>query len=194
MILLAVGSAPCLFEDLDQARRQFPAAEVMTINGSATSVAHAEHVLAGHTDLAELLHAGRRQAFPHAAPWRLHASWSPHPRRRPTPPSAEYPSVTDWHTGVSSGATSAGKAAMIGLKLGFSRVVLCGCPMDGSGYTFDELAVPMTPGMQRIGDPSKQDRLTIRRYREAMAKLAANEFKGRVHSMSGFTRRVLGAP
>jgi hypothetical protein len=108
--------------------------------------------------------------------------------------------VTDWHgPEFSAGATSAGKAALIGLDaLGAEKVILCGCPMDGSGYFPGESVTGATikhdPGCQRVGDPTKQDRTIIRRYRDTMAKLAQTTFKGRVFSMSGFTRDCLGEP
>ncbi len=194
-VLLVAGSAPCVLEDLERARGLFPDHEVMTVNGACSVIEQAEHCLAGHTEHAEQYAACRRREFPNAKPWRLHANWHYHPRRRPVAPANEYPSVTDWHgSWASSGATSAGKAARIGLHLGFDRVILCGCPMDGSGYIFDEATVKAAPGMQRVGDPRMQDRTTIRRYRDTMAQLAQTEFKGRVFSMSGFTKQVLGAP
>lgn len=188
--MIAVGSAPCLHEDLANALRLYPAASLMLINGAATSVERAEHILAGHTVKAEEFASARRKAFPDTA-WRLHANWA---SKRPIP-YKEFPSVTDWWgPDVSTGATSAGKAARIGFKLGFDRVILAGCPMDGSGYSFDEAVVSQDPACRRVGDPKAQDVKIIKRYRETMAKLAQGEFKGRVFSMSGFTKQVLGAP
>lgn len=164
----------------------------MLVNGACAAVEHAGHVLAGHTAKAEEFQAARLQAFPHAAPWRLHANWNS-PRKGI--PRAEFPSVTDWWgPEVSSGATSAGKAAMIGLAMNFSKIVLCGCPMDGSGYSFDEARVSQDPACRRVGDAKSQSVKIIKRYRDTMAKLAQGAFKGRVFSMSGFTRQVLGGP
>lgn len=163
----------------------------MLINGACTAVEAAEHVLAGHTVKAEEFQAARKAAFPHAAPWRLHANWT---SKQPIP-KKEYPSVTDWWgPDVSTGATSAGKAARIGFHLGFERIILCGCPMDGSGYSFDEARVSQDPACLRVGAPESQSAKVIRRYRDSMARLAQSDFKGRVFSMSGFTRQVLGAP
>lgn len=190
-VLLAVGSAPCIHDDVDKALGLYPAAELMLINGACSAIEHAGHVLAGHTAKAEEFAAARRAAFPHAV-WRLHANWNV-PRKGI--PRSVYPSVTDWWgPEVSSGATSAGKAAMIGLAMGFERIVLCGCPMDGSGYTFDEAQVSQDPACRRVGDPKAQNVKIIKRYRDTMARLAQTTFKGRVFSMSGFTKQVLGAP
>lgn len=191
--MLVVGSAPCLFDDLAAAQRRCDGFETMLVNGAALAVEAAEHVLAGHTDKAEQFAAARDKAFPLAPPWLLHATYDDRKGRQPPRPSP----VTNWwpQSRFSSGATSAGKAARIGLAMGFERVILCGCPMDGSGYFPGESAgIGQLRACQRIGDPKKQQASTIRRYRDKMAELAAGEFKGRVFSMSGFTREVLGAP
>jgi hypothetical protein len=196
MILLVGGSAPCLFEDLALAREKFPGSELMLVNGACAAVENAEHVLAGHTDKAEQFARARRAAFPSALPWRLHATRFV----RRDPDRQRFPSVTDWWgPEFSSGATSAGKAALIGINgLLAEMVILCGCPMDGSGYFPGESKIGAEirheTACQRVGDSTKQDRTIIRRYRDTMAKLAQTTFKGRVFSMSGFTREVLGAP
>ena len=192
--LLVVGSAPGLYADLAAAQRLCDDLEVMLVNGAGAAVETAQHLLAGHTDKAEEFVKARDTAFPLAAEYRVHATYD---CRRGRSPLGDYPSVTDWwpQAQFSSGATSAGKAARIGFALGFDRVILCGCPMDGSGYFPGESAgIGQLKACQRIGDPAKQAASTIRRYRERMAELAKGEFKGRVFSMSGFTREVLGAP
>jgi hypothetical protein len=190
--LIVAGSAPCVHADLDRALALFPLADVMLVNGACQLIEHADHVLAGHTDKAEEFQAARKLAFPNARPWRLHASWAMPGKT----PKAKYPSVTDWWGGdVSSGATSAGKAALIGLKMNFDRVILAGCPMDGTGYAPGESkGIKQEAACQRIGDKTKQQAAIIRRYKATMATLAETTFKGRVFSMSGYTKQLLGAP
>lgn len=192
--LLVVGSAPGLYADLAAAQALCDDFEVLLVNGAGAAVEAAQHLLAGHTDKAEHFVAARDAAFPLAMPYRVHATFTDRGGKQPP---AEHAAVTDWwpQSQFSSGATSAGKAARIGLALGFDRVILCGCPMDGSGYFPGESAgIGQLKACQRIGDPAKQAASTIRRYRERMAELAAGEFKGLVFSMSGWTREVLGAP
>lgn len=111
-------------------------------------------------------------------------------------PREQYPSVTRWWgPEMSSGATSAGKAALIGLAMGFDRVILAGCPMDGSGYAPGETeGIKQTASCARIGDAAKQKAAMIRKYKEQMARFAEGKFKGRVFSMSGLTKDLLGAP
>jgi hypothetical protein len=192
-VLLAVGSAPGLYEDLAAAKALYPDAEVMLINGACAAVEEAQHILAGHTEKAEEFVAARDKAFPFALPYRVHATQRVGKNCvRPD----EHPSVTDWHPPeCSSGATSAGKAALIGFRLGFDRVILVGCPLDGSGYFVGESAgIRQQASCQRVGDPRKQEAATIRRYKKRMAELAETTFKGKVHSMSGYTRELLGYP
>lgn len=194
--LIVVGSAPCLYEDFEAALSIYPTADVMLINEAAGALPEGDHILAGHTVKAELFAAYRREKFPDCRPFRVHANWT---ARKEPPPKAMYPSVTDWWgADVSSGATSAGKAIRIGLKLGYSPIVLCGCPMNGGGY-FNEsetarFDLPKFGKCRRVGFDKEQSHRTIVRYRETFKKLAETEWKGKVFSMSGYTRELLGAP
>lgn len=188
--ILVVGSAPCLYDDLSNALQLRPFASVMLVNGACSAVEKAEHVLSGHTDKAELFAAERRKAFPNAAPWRLHATITEKHRHEA---KIVFPSVTDWWgKDMCTGATSIAKGARIGFAMGFEEVILCGAPMDGSGYAPAEAKVGHD--CHRVGDPAAQDRRVIAGYRTKFAKLAKGEFKDKVFSMSGFTKECLGAP
>lgn len=190
--LLVVGSAPCALEDLAAAKRLYSTAEVMLVNGACTMVENAEHMLAGHTAKANQFVAARDKAFPFADPIRVHANTLIKHRRNY---ELMYPVVTDWWgPEMSSGATSAGKAALIGMAMGFDPIVLCGCPMDGSGYAPNEAVVPHDRSCARVGHAAAQGKRMILSYREKMISLARTTFKGKVFSMSGFTREHLGAP
>ncbi len=70
-------------------------------------------------------------------------------------------------------------AARVALALGFERVVLAGVPIDASPHPWDDPAAPALDFGQH--------------YRPAWAAMV-HEFAGRVASMSGFTRELLGAP
>lgn len=190
--LLVVGSAPCALADLAAARELYPDAEVMTVNGACTMVRDAEHMLAGHSVKAEEFVAARKAAFPGMPLPRVHANVVDKHRRLY---AQQFPSVTDWWgAAMSSGATSAGKAALIGIEMGFYPIILCGCPMDGSGYDKNEAKIRHDASCARVGDPTKQDRRTIKGYREKLVSLARTTFAGKVFSMSGFTRTHLGPP
>jgi hypothetical protein len=215
--LLVVGSAPCLYDDVARAYELRPFASVMLINGAGTAIENAEHVLAGHEEKAEFFAAARRKVFPYAPPWRLHACTMPH---RINEMKHMCPSVTDWwpiENGI--GATSASRAAKIAkYRLGFSEVILCGSPLDDSGYFPGEgKGIPQDRSCVRVGDPcvlkgfvtphhtgeystqpgmpmKAQETRIVRAYRTRFKQLAEGEFKGWVFSMSGFTREILGYP
>jgi hypothetical protein len=214
--MLAVGSAPCLYADVGEALRLRPFAEIMLINGACTAIQDAEHVLAGHEEKCEFFAEARRKAFPNAQPWRLHANTQEHRRNEM---KHLCPSVTDWwpfEKGI--GATSASKAAKIAKHyLGFDEVILCGSPLDDSGYFAGEgKGIPQNRSCLRIGDPGFSSHVTphhtgqystqpgmpmrvqesklIQSYRTRFRQLAEGEFKGWVYSMSGFTREILGYP
>ena len=217
--MLVVGSAPCLYKDLDEALKLRPFAEIMLINGAMTAIEDAEHCLAGHEEKAEFFAEARRKAFPNAPPWRLHACAAPHQLRNNQIQSV-CPSVTDWWSlekGI--GATSATRAAKIAKYcLGFTEVVLCGSPLDDSGYFAGEgKGIPQSLSCVRVGDPGllkntitphhtgqystapgtpmkAQETRIVKSYRERFKQLAEGEFKGWVFSMSGYTRDILGHP
>jgi hypothetical protein len=190
--LLVVGSAPCALDDLAKAKALYPDAEIMAVNGACTMVREAHHMLSGHTVKAEEFVRERKRAFPDAPMPRVHANTLLKNARQY---ARQYPSVTDWWgPEMSSGATSAGKAALIGIRMGFYPIILCGCPMDGSGYHPGDAKVKHDASCARVGDPTKQDRRMIKSYHEKMAALAKTDFKDRVYSMSGFTKMHLGGP
>lgn len=198
--MLVVGSAPCLFEDVERALKIRPLASLMLVNGAATAFENAEHVLAGHEEKAEFFMRERRARFPNAPPIKVHACCHPHRKQMH---QQMFPSVTDWwpHE-IGAGATSASKAAKLAFLLGATEVILCGCPMNQEGYFPGEAKVPQHISCNRIGDfglafhdrvPVQETRI-IKSYRANLKTLAEGEFKNRVFSMSGFTREQLGGP
>jgi hypothetical protein len=206
-----VGSAPCLYADIEQAHKIFPFAALMLVNGAATAVERAEHILCGHEELSEFFVRERRRVFPNAPSYEVHACTN---LNRLAAAKQLFPSVTTWHPQeMGVGATSASKAAKILMLLGYGPIVLCGCPLDQPGYFTGEAKVPHHVACQRIGDHGNakdmrgkeiiggngkptpvQEMKIIKLYRERFKILAQTEFKNRVFSMSGFTRDQLGAP
>lgn len=198
--MLVVGSAPCLYEDVERALKLRPLASLMLVNGACTAIENAEHILAGHEEKAEFFVRERRRVFPNVPPTRVHACCHTH---RVGMMKGMFPSVTDWHPHeMGVGATSASKAAKIAFMLGATEVILCGCPMDQPGYFEGEAKVNQHISCQRIGDhgiakglgiPVQETRI-IKSYRANLKLLAEGEFKNRVYSMSGFSREQLGEP
>ena len=71
--------------------------------------------------------------------------------------------------------------ALVGLALGYGRVVLAGCPEDHGGHFYDP---PDTPG----------DYVAYQNNRPVWQWARDNVFRGRVRSLSGNTKLWLGAP
>lgn len=198
--LLVVGSAPCLFADVERALSLRPLAAVMLVNGACSALERAEHVLAGHSYKAEEFAASRRKAFPNAPPWHLHATVT---QKHHAEAASVFRSVTDWwDKSYCQGATSIAKGVDIGLRgLHFDEAILCGAPMDGSGYFQGECTRVID--CLRVGDASShtgwgptrdQRHRVIDGYRRKFKDKFAPIYKGRLYSMSGFTRDVVGEP
>jgi hypothetical protein len=213
--MLVVGSAPCLFVDVREALKLRPFASLMLINGACTAIENAEHMLAGHEEKCEFFAEARRKAFPNSPFPRLHACTMDHRRNEM---KHLCPSVTDWwpfEKGI--GATSASKAAKIAKTMGFDEVILCGNPLDDSGYFPGEgKGIPQNLSCLRVGDPGFSSHITphhtgqystppgtkmrvqeskiVQSYRTRFKQLAEGEFKGWVKSMSGYTKEIFGYP
>ena len=182
-----------MHEDLERALALYPFAFICTVNGACVEVEEVDAIVAGHTDKAEIFTEARRKAFPNGKPFDVFANWA----RRDRIPKHEYPSVTRWFSAdCSTGATSAAKAARMMFEMGHERVILCGCPLDSSGYFPGESKKgrSISHGCRRLGDPKEAQSRAIEGYRRKFHKLAQGEFKDRVFSMSGLTRTWLGEP
>ena len=189
-VLLVVGSAPCLFEDVKRALALYPTAAIMAVNGTCTCLPYIDYLLAGHTDKAEEFVAQREKAFPGTRYEVLATTDVKHEKES----RQAHPSVTMWFDKTHcTGATSIGKGARMGLTLGYSPIIICGAPMDGSGYA--EAEAKLKHNCHRVGDPTKQDHRVMKGYKEKFRKLSESEsFRNKVFSMSGFTRDCLGEP
>ena len=87
------------------------------------------------------------------------------------------------------GGTSGLAACFAGLDLGYNHIVLCGVPIDNSGH-FWEAPWGATNFQREIANSEGKIRGDGRRFWvNAMEK-----FDGRVKSLSGFTKILLGSP
>lgn len=178
--LLIVGSAPCVYDDLAHARSIRPEHHTLLINGAALLFEHAEHILCGHGEKVAMFVEARHAKFPNAKPCYIHAS-----RRGGTDPKG----VTHIWENVATGGTSAWKAVRIARGMGYDEMILCGCPLDDSGYAPGE-SDGIKHSCDRIG--LGEGRM-YHNYRHTFSVRAKTEGAG-VYSMSGFSRELLGAP
>lgn len=91
------------------------------------------------------------------------------------------PADVVWKVKNVSSSLSGNFSAVIGLAMGYKRIVLCGCPEDNSGHYWDSLA---THPKHDFGVKCIHFHWTDN---EAL-------FMGRVRSMSGWTREFFGYP
>lgn len=96
-----------------------------------------------------------------------------------------------WH--ITSGAGSAFLAVRILRMLGFTRIVLAGCPMTGGdGYAIDTDKGSLDDPRLGLLPP---DHTLIRGWQSNIVKMKADPDIGPfVRSMSGFTREIFGEP
>ena len=87
------------------------------------------------------------------------------------------------------GGTSGLAACFAGIGLGYDSIVLCGVPIDNSGH-FWEAPWEGTNFQREIANAHGQIRGDGRRFWVN----AKEKFNGRVKSMSGYTKKLLGSP
>jgi hypothetical protein len=173
--LLVVGPAPSVHEDLAAARGLYSGAKLAAVNAGAQLVV-ADFLVSQHPDILALMRDWQLRLF--GARPSTHCPGGEAPR---TGPAVDY----CWIRG-SSGATSAWGAVRVGKAMGFSPIVLCGCPLTGG----DGYAMPWPKG--GVGTTPAKDGL-IQSYQERL-RVAAKAEGQQVFSMSCYTRSVLGAP
>ena len=155
----------------------------MGVNEAGAAVENMQHLLVGHSDHVEQHLAWRMRHF--SSKPIVHTSYSGH---REMSPLADY----RW-MGVQTAATSAWKAVRIAKVIGYTEIILCGCPLEATGYAFKGTGVLHGYHM-RIGEPKKEgDWRKFENYRLAFARKAKDEGEN-VYSMSGYTREKLGEP
>lgn len=86
-----------------------------------------------------------------------------------------------WDIPAGKGGTSSLLAVMVGLALGYTRIVLAGVPLDGNGHFYDppDMKIPVFSSDFLKGE---------------WLQASKNYFDGRVRSLSGRTREWFGEP
>ena len=85
-----------------------------------------------------------------------------------------------WPINGALGQDSGLSAAILAVLLGYDRIILAGMPADGGGHYY--------PWMYRRANEH------VQAYLPAWARLYNEFFEGKVRSLSGNTRDILGAP
>jgi len=99
-----------------------------------------------------------------------------------------WPHVTHVWGGNNHG-TSTLFAVRVGLALGYDEIVLCGTPLDNTGRFYDAPGAN-GGGLGKTAGGSDTELLDLSEWE----RYAKQVFNGRVKSMSGKTRQLLGGP
>ena len=167
--VLVVGSARCVWDDLSQFRHEI---DVMTVNDM---VIH----LPGRVTHAYSNDAWRVPPMIQARRPKFVEQWGNPYGHSCNPHEGVY--VWPWP----GHGTSSLNAVYTALALGYDEVILAGVPLDDSGHYFDPPWVK-TNFTQEVKETESGPR-----YWEMAAKKV---FDGKVKSLSGRTRDLLGAP
>lgn len=168
------GSARCLWDDMERLRWSEWSGAWMAVKQAGLYLpVEFAHWAGGHVERWQWyrpLAKGARRAQNHDGSDR----WISDCRARVHAPAAA--PMVDHVWGGPLGGTSGLFATRVALALGYEEVVLCGIPMDGSGRFYDP---PWKQG-GNLGTMAEWERF-------------APVFNGRVRSMSGRTRELLGS-
>jgi hypothetical protein len=167
---IVAGSALCLHDDLAQAWKIYPGTPVIAVNG------------AGREVKAFALFSYHPQRFIEKG-----FEWIRHQRRLFGPDFTvhgakflpDMPWVQYWHEKACGGGGSAWGARKVASLMGFTKVILCGCPMTVGNYASYRLGGLMT----------QKD--VIDRYRHEIER--DTKWLDRVYSMSGWTKEFFGS-
>jgi hypothetical protein len=179
--LILCGAARCLWDDLKKAGG-VDGADLMCINQAGLHMPYEfEHWVSVHGELFQWLVPLRNNGKGYI----MHGKDNHRVEHRATLSGImthsvdQYPLVSHvWP--ISNVGTSSMFGARVGLALGYEQIILCGVPIDGTGHFFE------APFHKQLVDFKES---ALRFWQDALS-----EFKGKVFSMSGNTRELLGEP
>lgn len=169
---IIVGSAPCLFEDLQQVGK----GTIFALNDAA-AVIHADYLVTLHPANSGVYKSRSKNKNIKALTGQY------------KPPSQEY-EIDKWFDNCNSKGTSAGCAIKIAIAMGFKEIVLCGCPLNaGDGYVqgADYSALPEP---QRVGNMPSNSALHQRRLAVLESESLEYPKDVKIYSVSGKTKEL----
>lgn len=185
------GAAPCLFEDLDEAKKARPNATVLGIKFVAFLVPEIQHVWSQHIELvAKIKRAAGRAIKVHVRPKKFQngtaATWYyPNNKEALDAVDYEWPSL-HWVSG------SSGFAGALWARhgMGFDEVIMAGIPMDPKDRSY----------VSGYGQKPKFDNNTyanehqVDHWLQIIKRFQSEGKTEGIYSMSGKTKKFLGTP
>jgi hypothetical protein len=185
------GAAPCLFEDLAEAKKARPSATVLGIKFVASLVPEIEHVWSQHIELvAKIKKAAGRAIKVHTRPRRHQHASAPmwfYPANKESLAAVDY-EWPDLHWVAGSSGFAGALWARHGM--GFDEVIMAGIPMDQKSRQY----------VSGYGQKPKFDNNAYANENQVLHWLQiVKDFKesgkaNGIYSMSGKTQKLLGAP
>ena len=173
--LIILGGARCVWEDCEKVMPQIrsPSWHVMTVNDIVMHATfHVKHAYSNHADLLEHWVKGR-----HPPKKSKFGTPMKHTGNNETCGATWWP--------LPMHGTSSLNAVYVGLMMGYGEIILGGIPLDDSGHYFDP------PWVESNFTKEVPEREHGPRFWENAARKV---FHGRVRSLSGRTRDLLGSP
>ena len=184
---LAVGSAPCVYDEVREALDHRPGATIFCANKAVKAI-KPDHICSFHCDeIAEFKQMafdewGEIEPITHSA-----APTGRHERL------ADFPDVDFWWlTARQMACVSGWFAARVAQAYGYDEIIMCGSPMSGGDGYFPGDDVPTTANNPRFGH-YPEGHGTLKTAQDVVAETRP-EWRAGIVSMSGFTRKVLGGP
>jgi hypothetical protein len=175
--VIVAGGAACLMDDLSQARALRPAAPVLAVNKVGSILQNVIGVVSAHGNLVDLYDVPDNVPF-HEYPSDQRAPGPKHPR-------VDY----RWTGQTAAVGSSSLCAAVVALAIGFNEVLICGVPLEASGYMdgYDLAPTEFNVSKRKNGG-------LLRTRREAWERFRRSGFLPNVYSFSGATKDILGLP
>lgn len=184
--LVIVGSGRCVWDDIErlytkrELRRNEIDDDVMCVNDMIMYYpGNIDHCVSCDAPMLHKWWEARRPPYK--------SQFNRRPRFHTVHTEQSVPNVERWE--FAGGGTSGLLACHVAIELGYEDIVLCGVPIDNSGH-FWECTWGKTNFQREIADKNGRVRGDGRHYWTRAAK----RFDGRVKSMSGNTKLILGEP
>lgn len=179
--VIICGSAPCLLSEFAEVVANRPNAKVMAINEAASGV-QADFIVSYHAE-----------KFPLFKQDSLNPSASTHTGKSRRPEDED--NVDYYWPEIWIGATSAGDGLQIARRMGFSEIIMVGCPMNGGDGYFKKTDLGgICPRFGAPGTLLSNNGEQIQIYKNKLLALKDKFDFSTVRSMSGFTAEVFGKP
>lgn len=180
--VLVCGSAPCLIGEFEEARKHRPESKVIAINEACSGV---------WADFLVSYHAEKFDSFKKIS---LNPNITTHTGKGYKDEMEEAQIDYRWEE-IWIGATSAGDAIQIARKMGFSEIIMVGCPMNGGDGYFKK--TDLGGICPRFGAPKTllgESRDMVQNHKNKLRVLKDKVDLSMVRSMSGYSAEVFGKP